>query len=77
MILRKLGLTQVMTLLFAGVRRLAMRAHDAASRRDPLIEKALHHRFLIDPIRQSHAVALPVGTSPFRFNRQTQSFDIS
>ena len=77
MILSKLGLTQVMTLFSSVYSRLAMRAHDSAPRRDPSIKKALHYRFLIDTVRQSHAVALPIGTRPFRLNRQTQTFDIS
>ena len=77
MILRKFGLTEIMPRLFAGVRRLAVRTHDATSRGDPLIKKALHDRFLIHPVRQSHAVALPVGACPFRLDRQTQALDVS
>ena len=46
------------------VRRLAVRAHDAAAGRDAAIEHSLHHRALIDARGQPHAVALPVGARP-------------
>ena len=77
MILRELRLSQIMALFVARIRRLAMRAHDTTTRCDSLIEQTLHHRFLINPLRQPHAITLPIGTRPFWFKRQTQSFDIS
>ena len=54
-----------------------MRAHDAASRGDPLVQKLLHDRHLVNPVRQAHAVALPIGTRPFGLQRQKESLDIA
>ena len=66
MILREFGLTQVVALLSVQIGCLAVRAHDAAPCGDALIEQALHHLLLIDTVRQTHAVALPIGARPFR-----------
>src|SRR5260370_27991458 len=54
-----------------------MRAHDAAPRRDALVEQTLHQRLLLDPVGQAHAVALPVGARPGRLERQTETLNIA
>src|ERR1700721_2547072 len=61
---------EIMKPLLACIGLLAMRAHDAAARRDPLVEKLLHDIPLIDAVGQAYAVALPVGPRPLGFGWQ-------
>ena len=77
MLLGEFGVMQIVARAVVRVRRLAVRTHDAATRCDTLIKKLLHHRFLIEPARQTHTITLPVGASPVRLEGQTQPFDIS
>ena len=49
----------------------AMRAHDAATCRDPGIQHGLHDGALIEALGQSHAVALQIAARPIRLVRST------
>ena len=59
-----------------AVGRLPMAAHDAAPGADPCVQHCLHHPSLVAVIRQPHAVALPVGPRPIRFEWQRDSRNV-
>src|SRR5437660_12898390 len=50
----------------SAVRWLAVCAHDSSARRDSVIQHRLADVALIEVLRQSHAIALPVRARPFR-----------
>jgi hypothetical protein len=75
MVLGELGLSQVVRPLNVGARRLTVRAYYSAARRNCLIQQLLHHRSLVEPAGQTHAIALPVGPRPVGLKRQLQAVD--
>src|SRR3954453_21087188 len=68
---------QILTDLCVYVRRLAMRTHDASPGCDALIEQLLHQLSLIDPVRQTHAITLPIRPGPFWLVRKLQAFNVA
>jgi len=50
MILRELGLTQIVSRSLIGIARLTVGAHDPTSGRDSFVKKALHNRFLVKTV---------------------------
>src|SRR3954449_8698580 len=75
-ILSEFGLTEIMARLPNGVSGFAVRAHDPPSCRDSLIEQALHHGALVKVVRQTHAIALPIGPGPLGLLRYAQPLEI-
>src|SRR5690349_11726142 len=63
-VLGPLGLGKAVSAGRAGVGPLAVRAHDAPAGRNAVLQHGLHHRSLVRPWRQPHAVALPIAAGP-------------
>src|SRR3954452_21457336 len=77
LILGEFGLSKIMARSLVPVGSFAVRAHDAATRRDALVEQALHYRALVESVRQTHAIALPIGAGPAGLGRQPQAFEVA